>query len=259
MGDVGDAGAGESLIGELVEGGFEDPLAAAFGVALPSILGGRLAAAAAPLWAQDASWPCEAGYSPRSVMSPVRLTISNEQLTDSYERVRYALVNSIQNCPTERRLRVRRGLGDANIVVAEKMDDLYTAHCTGRPPKARLRQRQRRAHLPAPLASPSAARRCHYLQRRHPVADGHRRGVGNVTADLTGILLRHRPRRRRHHPTRIDHSAPQGTLPVRLGSVNRVTIRRPRGAAVRVTVRRVTTELTVDDRSSVPWAMRPPS
>ena len=44
----------------------------------------------------------------------------------------------------------------------------------------------------------------------------------------------------------LDLPRPAGTVPVRLGSVSRVTIRRPAGVPVRVTITRGARALTVD-------------
>jgi hypothetical protein len=46
----------------------------------------------------------------------------------------------------------------------------------------------------------------------------------------------------------LDLSAPDGTLPIRLGAVGDATIRRPAGIPVRVRVRRGARSLTLDGR-----------
>jgi hypothetical protein len=147
---------------------------------------------------------------------------------------------------TEGRLVIRRGL--ANVVLGSDagMAELYTVRCTGRTP--RVRYSGGTVELTYPLTSlttrgtPDMINLNGTIPWEIEVAGG----VGDVRADFTNIDVRSIDVEGGVLRTSIDLSQPDGTLPVRLGAVSDVMIRRAAGVPVRVQIRRGARLTTVD-------------
>jgi hypothetical protein len=145
------------------------------------------------------------------------------------------------------RLVVRRGLGNATLVGDDSMAELYTARCTGRAPRARCSGGT--VELTFPLVDLGA--RSHTdisLNGSVPWEIEVAGGASDVQADFTRLSVRSIDVDGGLVRTILDLSAPDGTLPIRLGAVSDTTIRRPAGVPVRVRIRRGTRGLTLDGR-----------
>jgi hypothetical protein len=150
---------------------------------------------------------------------------------------------------TTGRLHVRRGLGETTIGSSAAMTGLCTAHHTGRRPKARVNGNE--VELTYPRVSLRRRTGTDVITLNSTLlwsidVDG---GVGSVAADLTGIALGSLRIDGGVARTKIFLPSPDGTLRVRFGAASRVTVRRPEGVPVRVTVHRGSSALTVDDES----------
>ena len=147
---------------------------------------------------------------------------------------------------TEGRLVIRRGLGNVVLDSDAGMAELYTVRCTGRTP--RVRYSGGTVELTYPLISFTTRRTPDRINLNGsiPWEIQVAGGVGDVRADLTRVDVRSIDVEGGVVRTSLDLSHPDGTLPVRLGAVSHVTIRRPAGVPVRVQMRRGARRTTVD-------------
>jgi hypothetical protein len=150
--------------------------------------------------------------------------------------------------PNEGHLLVRRGLGRTAITTDPALPGLYTARFAG--PSPRRSEHGGTVELTYPVVSVRRHRAADVLTLTGSIpwrieVDG---GVGELTADLADVSLRSVEVRGGVSRTTLELPTPVGTLPVRLGSVDDVVIRRPAGVAVRVSVRRGARSLRVDDQ-----------
>lgn len=149
--------------------------------------------------------------------------------------------------PREGHLLVRRGLGRTAITTDPAVTGLYTARFAGKSPRRSVHGGT--VELTYPMVS-LRRRGTDVLTLRGSLpwrieVDG---GVGEVTADLGGVLLQSVELRGGVSRTSLELPAPVGLLPIRLGSVDDVVVSRPAGVAVRVSVRRGARSLRVDDQ-----------
>jgi hypothetical protein len=154
---------------------------------------------------------------------------------------------SSSSTTAEGHLRIRRGLGNTAIGTAS-MTALYSLHCTGPRPKAEVHGGE--VELTYPLLSLRRRRQRDAITLNSAVpwsihVDG---GVGGVTADFSRVALRRLRFDGGVARTEVSLPAPEGTLRVTLGAASRVTLSRPGGVPVRVTIRRGSSALTVDDQ-----------
>ncbi len=151
--------------------------------------------------------------------------------------------------PTEGHLLVRRGLGRTTIATDHGLPELYAARFAGPAPRRDVRGGT--VELTYPLLSFRRRGTADALTLTGAIpwrieVDG---GVGDVTADLSDVTVRSVDVRGGVADSALALPTPVGTLPVRLGSVDDVTISRPAGVAVRVSVRRGARNLRVDDQA----------
>jgi hypothetical protein len=146
------------------------------------------------------------------------------------------------------RLVVRRGLGNATLVGAETMAELYTARCTGRAPRARCSGGVVELTYPE-LALCARARTEISLNASVPWEIEIAVGASDIRADLTQLRMRSVDVNGRVARLTIDLGNPDGTLSIRLGAVDNTTIRRPSGVPVRLRIRGEARGVTLDDRS----------
>lgn len=149
---------------------------------------------------------------------------------------------------TEGRLVIRRGLGDADLG-SDTMAELYTARCIGRAPRARCSGGTVELTYPLSALTPRRQTDVITLNSSIPWEIDVGGGVGDVRADLTGVLVRSIDVEGDTARTTVALSHPEGTVPIRLGAVRDTTIRRPARVPVRVRIRRGGRRITVDDQT----------
>lgn len=146
-------------------------------------------------------------------------------------------------------LRVRRGLGDTTISTTTRGTDLFEARWQRCPPTVDVRAGT--VTLKFPLLCPWRTVRAHELALHGsiPWSIDIEGGAKNVAADLSGSDLRALDVNGGASEVTADLARPTGLVPIRFGSVHRVTLRRPSGVPIRVRVSGGASRLTVDQRT----------
>ena len=150
---------------------------------------------------------------------------------------------------TEARLVIRHGLGNARVGSDATMAELYVVRGTGRTPRARCSGGT--VELTYPRLGVATRGRTDEitLNGSIPWAIEVSGAVGDVRADLSRVCVRSVSVDGGTARTSLNLSHPEGTVPVRLGAVSLMVIRRPVGVPVRVRLRRGARQVTVDEQT----------
>jgi hypothetical protein len=151
---------------------------------------------------------------------------------------------------TEGRLVIRHGLEHVQVGSDATMAELVTVRCTGRTP--RVRWGGGTVELTYPLLGLVTRARTDeiILNGSVPWTIEINGAVGDVRADLSRVYVRSVDGKGGTTRLSLVLSQPDGTVPVRLGTVSRTVIRRPFGVPVRVRLRRGARRISVDDQTA---------